>query len=144
MKLTIGNKIDKLPPLRSIFRLTVESILGDGDDYTTNVVHFTSNELEHYSNVKQLVALLEEYTNIDWNARCEMTLNTWIELYDDMFRTQPSMSMTTLIQELVATSSEHGTTYNPFKWAVTFIDANGDEYDVQVTLNDALMIGEYK
>lgn len=144
MKLLIGNKIDRLPTQRNVFRLTVESILGDGDDYVTNVAHFTADAGEQYTNIKHMIELLEEYISIDWNTRCDMTMKDWVTLYDDMFLTQPTTSMVSLIQELAANSSDYGATYNPLKWEVTFIGGDGEEYKVNVTLNDIPIIGEYK
>ena len=72
-------------PTNKVF-LNMRSMSGDADSYETNRIGFPPDSEEEREDLYKLVRLLQAYSNLAWNAQCDINSGTaWERLYIQEF-----------------------------------------------------------
>ena len=128
IKLNIGEPIQK-PDRRDTFILHVKSMSGDADEFHTNTLRVKTEEGPFRINA--LLGYFVEYSKLDWNTQCDLTLgllkNKELQRFSDI-----EDDLRELIGRDVCYDGDYA---SPDSVCVTYVDSENIEHHVDIQID---------
>lgn len=127
-------------PTNKVF-LNMRSMSGDADSYENNRIGFSPDSEEEREDLYKLVRLLQAYSNLAWNAQCDINSGTaWERLYIQEFN-ESNDAIVDAISDLVGWDNTYDQLAAPDRWHLTYFNDKGVEHRVEYTIDGKVPTG---